>query len=119
VTVPLYAYDHTYEGSIPERQALKLERDGLARLVRHPKGRIARVIMRRRPGDADLTRLRDYQGKDYSFEQHLEDGHRPWALKPLTGRLNRYDRNMEYHLAPADLRPIFIRVLLDCLVRQG
>ena len=98
MTVPLYAFNHSYEGKISQRYALQLEQDGLARLVRHPKTkRIARAIMRKRAGDPGVTRIRDYQGKDYSFEHHLDDGHRPRALKPLTGRINFLDRNMEYH----------------------
>ncbi len=119
MTVPLYAFDESYEGLISERHALKLEHDGLAKIIRRRKGRIARAIMRKRPGDPERTRPRDYAGRHYAFEHHLDDGIRPWALKPLTGKVNFQDRNMEYHLAPADLRPVFIRVLLDCLVRPA
>lgn len=118
MTVPLYSYDSSFQRFIPERQALRLERNGLANVVRHRKGRIARAVMFRRPDDPKPARLRDYQGKAYSYEQRLDDGHAPWALKPLTGRIGRHDSNAEYHLAPAKLRPIFIRVLLDCLVVQ-
>jgi hypothetical protein len=105
------------EGLTSERHALKLEHEGLARLVRRRDGRIARAIMPRRCGDPEPTRLRDYQGRHYSFKHHLDDGIWPWALKPVTGRIKFDDANMEYHLAPADMRPIFIRVLLDCLVK--
>jgi hypothetical protein len=56
------------------------------------------------------TNVRDYVGQAYSFHQPLPDGHRPWKLRPLQG--GRSDVN----LAPESVRPIFIRVLLDCLV---
>ncbi len=37
MTVPLYSYEQEFQGYIPERYALKLERNGLAKLVRHKK----------------------------------------------------------------------------------
>jgi hypothetical protein len=115
VTIPLYAYDLSFHGLVPQRRILKLERDGLAKVVRHKKGRIARAIMYKRPGDPERSTVRDYLGTGYSFKHHLDDGHRPWALKPLTGHVTRSDQNLEYHLAPENIRPIFLRVLLDCL----
>ena len=48
MTIPLYSYDLAYQGFIPERTALRMERDGQAKLVRHRKGRIARVIRYKR-----------------------------------------------------------------------
>lgn len=117
MTVPLYSYDSAFQGLIPERSALKLERDGLAKLVRHPKnGRIARVVRHKRPGEPTATTLRDHMGKAYSFKHDIGDGHKPWALRPLAGRVARGDESHELHLAPDSLRPIFLRVLTDCLV---
>ena len=49
MTVPLYSYDQAFQGFVQERRVLKLERDGLAKIVRHPKGRIARAATRRVP----------------------------------------------------------------------
>ena len=115
MTVPLYAYDSGFMGFVPERRVIKLEFDGLAKVVRHKKGRIARAVMYKRPGDPEPTTLRDHMGKAYSFRHHLDDGHRPWAMKPL-GAYNRRDQSIEFHLAPECVRPIFLRVLLDCLV---
>ena len=63
--------------------------------------------------------MRDHMGKAYSWKQPLDDGHQPWALRPLVGHVARNDQSHECHLAPASLRPIFIRVLLDCLVEVG
>ena len=116
MTVPLYAYDLTFMGLAPERRILKLESNGLAKVVRHKKGKISRAVMHKRPGDPDVLSVRDYMGKAYSFHQDLDDGHRPWAMKPLAGYASRQDQNIEYHLAPARLRPIFLRVLLDCII---
>lgn len=115
MTLPLYSYEHEFQGYISERYALKLERDGIAKLVRHKKGYINRAVLHRRPGDPKLTTPRDYLGKAYSWEQPLDDGHQAWALRPLAGHVARGDKSHEYHLAPASLRPIFMRVLLDCI----
>jgi hypothetical protein len=49
-------------------------------------------------------------GTGYSFEQRLDDGHHCWKLRPLHGG------QAESLLAPPEVRPIFLRVLLDCLV---
>ena len=38
MTVPLYSYEDEFQGHIPERYALKLEREGVARLVRQKGG---------------------------------------------------------------------------------
>ena len=119
MTVPLYSYEHEFQGYIPERYALKLERDGIAKIVRHKKGSINRVFLHRRPGDPKPTVPRDYMGKAYSWEQPLDDGHQAWALRPLAGHVARTDHSHEYHLAPRSLRPIFVRVLLDCLAQQA
>jgi len=123
MTVPLYSHEQEFQGYIPERYALKLEAHGVAKLVRQKggvrKGVIRRAVMHRRPGDPDPSTVRDYMGKGYSYKHHLEDGHRPWALKPLGGRVSRDDQNVELHLAPDCTRPIFLRVLLDCLVEAA
>ncbi len=115
MTIPLYAYDLSFRGLVPERWILKLERDGLAKVVRHKKGYIARAVLYKRPGEPESPTVRDYMGKGYSFKHHLDDGHRPWALRPLSGRAHRGDQNIEFNLAPDSVRPIFLRVLLDCL----
>jgi hypothetical protein len=53
----------------------------------------------------------DYQGTKYSFRKHLGDGHRCYRLRALGDNRNDED----YYLAPDEARPIFLRVLLDCL----
>jgi hypothetical protein len=110
MAIPLYSPQFALLDFIARRQALRLERDGLAKVVRHKKtGAINRVVMHRRAGDPHPTRVRDYQGQTYSFEQPLEDGHHCWKLRPLQGGRS------ESTLAPPELRPIFLRVVLDCL----
>ena len=118
MTIPLYRFDNTLEGRIPVRLALKMEVDGTAQLVRQGRGvnggKIRRAVMRRRPGDPHVTTLRDHIGQAYSYRQELSDGHQPWALRPLGHRI-RHDQSCEYNLASPETRPIFLRVLLDCM----
>ncbi len=113
--IPLYSYDLVFRGVVPERRILKLERDGIAKVIRNRTGHMTRAVLRKRPGDPEPTTLQDYMGQGYSFKQRLNNGHRPWALKPLGHRFSRTDECIEYHLAPECARPIFLRVLLDCL----
>ena len=107
--IPLYSCDLAFLDFINQRRALRLERGGLAKAVRH-KGHLNRVVFYRRPGDPPPTTIRNYQGQSYSFEQPLSDGHFCWRFRPLQGG------NAECDLAPTEVRPIFLRVVLDCLV---
>ena len=59
MTIPLYSYDLAFMGFTPERRVLRLERDGLAKVVRHKKGRIARAVMYKCPGQPEPTTVRD------------------------------------------------------------
>ncbi len=115
MTIPLYSHEQEFQGYVPERYALKLECNGVAKLVRPKNGSINRALLRRRPGDPKPTSLRDHMGQAYSYRHELDDGQRPWALRPL-GHRTRHDQSHEYNLAPQSTRPIFMRVLLDCLV---
>jgi hypothetical protein len=94
---------------------MRLERAGLVTVIRQRTGSIACAVMYKRSGELNPPTVRDCIGKGYSFRQDLDDGHRPWALKPLSGYVNRRNQSPESHLARASLRPIFIRVLLDCM----
>jgi hypothetical protein len=118
MSVPLYAYDQSFEGHISTHVALKWERAGVAVLVREKRGRnkgtIRRAVMRRRNGDPRATQLRDHLGHAYSYRHELDDGHRLWALRPLGDRI-KADPSPDYNLAPPEARVIFLRVLLDCL----
>jgi hypothetical protein len=85
--------------------------DRFARVVRTRKGQIRRVTLRPMPGEWKPSLLSDYDGTKYSFRHHLDDGHCPFRLRALGE--NRNDE--EYYLAPEEARPIFLRVLLDCI----
>ena len=110
--IPLYTFDFALIDFIGRRHALRLERDGVGKVVRHKKGgTINRVVLYRRACEPRRpATVRDYAGQAYSFEQPLEDGHACWKLRPLQGGRS------ESTLAPPELRPLFLTVLLDCLV---
>lgn len=107
--IPLYRYDGALVDWISPKRAGRLAAIGRAKLVRHKKGTINRVILHRMPGEPAPMRATDYMGQAYSFRQHLEEGRRCWRLKSLAGGRS------ETNLAPEEVRPIFLRVLLDCL----
>jgi len=110
MSILLYSFDFALIDFIGRRHALRLERDGMAKVVRHKKGTINRVVLHRRACDPRRpTTVRDYQGQAYSFEQALDDGHECWKLRPLQGG------NSDSTLAPPEVRPIFMAVVLDCL----
>ncbi len=108
--IPFYSYTGEYLDHITLRRALRLEAMGRVKVVRHRKGHINRAIELRANDEPHSTRLRDYQGQAYSIRQPLDDGHKPWKLRPLQGGPS------DVELAPDFVRPIFIRVLLDCMV---
>ena len=110
MSIPLYSFDFRLLDFIGRRYALRLEHDGMAKIVRHKKGTINRLVLHRCDCDPRRpTLIRDYQGQAYSFRQSLGDGHDCWKLRPLQGG------NSESTLAPPDMRPIFMRVVLDCM----
>ncbi len=107
--IPLYRYDGALIDWISPSRAERLFTAGDAKLVRHKKGTINRVILHRTPNETLPMRIADYMGKPYSYRQHLDGGQRCWRLKSLG------DDRGESNLAPEEVRPIFLRVLLDCL----
>ena len=102
ILIPLYAADGELCDWISEQRMARLDKLGLIRIVRHKKGRIARCILNRRPGDPKPVRLEDYLGTRYSFREHLDNGFLCWRLR----QLGRGD----------ELRPVFLRVVTDCSV---
>ena len=97
---------------IDSRRLDRLEEVGrISRVVRNRKGHVVRAFLPRMPGEARPSLLRDYTGTKYSYQQYLADGHRCYRLRGLGE-----DPFAEQDLAPAEVRPIFIRVLLDCVV---
>lgn len=100
--IPLYSADNELRAWIPYRRAEQIAREGIGRLVRHKKGHVSRCILHRRSGDPKQVSVENYQGTRYSYRQKLDNNLRCWKLKKL---------------GPGDeLRPVFLRVLTDCLV---
>lgn len=108
--VPLYRHDGALIDWISPKRAEKLFEVGRAKLVRHKKGTINRVVLHRLPGEPAPMKITDCAGKPYSYEQRLDGGNRCWRLKSLTGT------GSETNLAPEELRPLFLEVLRGCLV---
>jgi hypothetical protein len=61
------------------------------------------------PGEGKPAQPADYTGTRYSFKQRLSDGHSCWRLRALG------DRPSETDLAPEEVRPVFLQVVLDCM----
>lgn len=89
-------------------------------------GRIARVVKTGRDGSSarHCTRCPARRGhrscpttraRSYCFRQHLEDNHRCHRFRSLGD--NRNDD--EHYLSPEEVRPIFLRVVLDCLAPRS
>lgn len=72
--IPLYTADGELCDWISEQWMARLDRLGWIRILRHKKGRVARCIRNRRPGDPKPVRLDDYLGTRYSFREHLDNG---------------------------------------------
>ena len=109
MSIPLYRYDGALIDWISPKRAARLFDAGRAKLVRHKKGAINRVVLHRMPGEPLPMRVADYMGKPYSYQQQLSAGRRCWSLKSLAGDGSEID------LAPDELRPLFLGVLRDCL----
>ena len=93
-----------------ERLALLQELGRIARVVTHRKGYVNRAVLARLPGEANPTMLGDYQGTRYSFRERLPSGHLAYRMRSLGDNPFGSDA----HLAPDDVRPTFLRVVLDC-----
>ncbi len=87
----------------------------IARVVTHHKGYINRAYLLPMAGDHAPKSPFDYVGTKYSFRQHLPGGHVAYRLRCLGDRAF----GSEINLAPDEVRPIFLRVLLDCLTPAG
>ncbi len=109
--IPLYSYDGQLIQWIDQKRLDRLVAlDRIFRVVKHPKGRVARATLRHMPGEPKPSFLSDYRGTKYCLRQRLDDGHRCFRLRPLGEQ-----HADEHNLAPDEVRPIFLRVLLDCL----
>ncbi|MCC6366827.1 MAG: hypothetical protein IT165_25175 [Bryobacterales bacterium] len=111
--IAVYSYDGALLQWIDQKRFKRLfDGDRLARVVKTRAGRVKRVTLRPMPGEWKPSLLSDYNGTKYSFQHYLDDGHRCYRLRALGD--NRNDE--EYYLAPEEARPIFLRVLVECLV---
>jgi hypothetical protein len=111
-TIPLYSPDGVMRDRISMKRLMTLQELGrIAKVVTQRKGHIKRAILVQLPGEPKPNSLRDYVGTKYSFRQRLDDGHVTFRLRALGDNPN----GPEAHLAPDSVRPIFLRVLLDCL----
>ena len=87
----------------------------IARVVTHRKGYINRAYLLPMPGEPKPSMLRDYVGTKYSFRQRLAGGHVAYRLRSLGDSAFESESN----LAPDSVRPIFLRVILDCMKPAG
>jgi hypothetical protein len=108
--IALYNSDGELIDRISEQRLARLQALGrIARVVRHRKGHINRAIQFPLPGEGRPLLPADYLGTKYSTKQRLSQGHSCWRLRALG------DRPSETELAPAEVRPVFLQVVLDCL----
>jgi len=109
--IAVYNCDGALVQWIDEKRLARLVASGnVARVHKRRSGRISRVNLHQRPGESRPSFLSDYVGTKYSFRQHLADGHYCFRLRPLGD-----DPREERDLAPDEVRPIFMRVVLDCM----
>ena len=109
--IAVYSCDGALVQWIDEKRLARLVASGsVARIHKRRSGRISRVNLRQRPGESRPSFLSDYVGTKYSFRQHLNDGHYCFRLRALGD-----DPREECDIAPEEVRPIFLRVVLDCM----
>jgi hypothetical protein len=110
--IAVYSCDGALVQWIDQKRLDRLIATGrVARVIRKRNGKTTRVTLHLRPGESRPSFLSDYVGTKYSFRQHLDDGHYCFRLRALGDNRNDDDHN----LAPDEVRPIFLRVLLDCI----
>jgi hypothetical protein len=111
--IAVYSSDGALLQWIDQKRCQRLVDCGrVARVVKTRLGRVRRLTLLRMAGEWQPSFLSDYNGTQYSFRQHLADGHRCHRLAALGD--NRNDEG--YYLAPDEVRPVFLAVILDCLV---
>ncbi len=109
--IPVYHADGSLFAWVSEQRFARLQSAGLvARVVRHRKGHIKRAILFLRPGEPRPLSASSVMGTTYSFKESLEHGP-TWELKHLGGT-----RDGKTY-APPEMRPAFLQVIADCLVR--
>jgi hypothetical protein len=113
-TIPLFSCDGVRVDYITlARLAVLQELGRIARVVAHKKGIIGRAYLTRLHSEPRPTTIRNYMGTPYGFRQRLSDGHVAYRLRAL----GDHPFGSERDLAPDCTRPIFLRVVLDCMER--
>ena len=100
--IPIYAADGRSLGFRSIEAANRLVANGFVEAVHGRKGHL-KAIQLKQPDGASAITTHVRAGTRYSFREHFENGTAAWTLKRL-GKGN-------------DLRPIFLRVVTDCLAR--
>jgi hypothetical protein len=112
--IPLFSCDGVRVDRISlARLAVLQELGRISRLATHSKGYINGAFLTRLHSEPRPTTIRNYMGTPYGFRQRLADGHVTFRLRAL----GDHPFGSERDLAPDCTRPIFLRVLLDCLER--
>lgn len=102
--VPLFSAAGRPLDPVPVRVFERMQDDGrIARVIRRRDGTIARAYLRPRDASEVPARISSYMGQRYSYLERLPSG-QTWVLR----RLGR----------GSELRPIFLKVLSDCLVQH-
>jgi hypothetical protein len=98
-----------------ERLAVLQSMGRIARVVTHRKGYVNRAFLMPLLGEPKPSTLCDYVGTKYSFRERLVGGHVAYRLRSLGDSAYASESN----LAPDSVRPIFLRVILDCMKPAG
>lgn len=101
--IPYYDTDGKPRGYRTREAAERLLANEVVTAVYGRKGHIKAIFLRQPDGSSAVQRGLP-GGSRYSFREHLENGHLTWRLK----KLGRGD----------ELRPIFLQVVTDCLVKS-
>jgi hypothetical protein len=97
---PLYSADGTPLGFRSLEATKRLLAGGFVTPAYGRKGHLKAVFLRRGDGSTPVEALLRV-GTRYSFREHLESGKSCWRLKRIG--------------VGAELRPLFLRVVTDCL----
>ncbi len=104
--IPYYGTDNRLQDWITPERAIKMQRTGMVRAIRTGKGEIVRCIRLRHKEEAKQPTVTSYRGQKYSFREPLAN------IPAGVWRFKKLGRGSE-------LRPVFVKVLTDCLVQEG
>jgi len=102
-SIPYYDAEGRPRGYRTHEAARRLLANEIVTAIYGRKGHIKAIFAKQADG-ACAVQEHLPSGTRYSFRQHLDSGHVTWAMK----RLGKGD----------ELRPIFLTVLTDCMVKH-